>query len=733
MDAAWEHKSPEEAAAAHDEKATQHQRKEGAAAAAAGAAAQPESLPAGFASFETNPTVAAPSTVDFLSASAFDTFARAPGAAATYATPFDSPDPVVTVAVNTEGSNPFSSNVLQVEQDTEERPTMQRMRAKSYTATSSSSASGFDAQSIFHADHHSKKAHKAARRSATERKSSTPQSLTLDTSSLRPATAAAMSTTQAIKEEEDENDVLAHAVIPDILSARAVQSRRASEPIALLGSRRAAEAARAAAAAAAKQRGATPTSASSSQASASATSIALPNGGVNRRLSIDIDVEKLDTAKASSVNLDPLCRGSPVTPRVECGVAGCSEALFASGCCALHLTEKFQPATPTTVIRALHSLWSQTVSEGVGHAKSKLQIKWAFWKKGSYYEVLLWEDREDGERTIFVNGKVNYRSHPEPGFFKLSMVLGRSKSSAFEVLCEATPRLGMQGATHARARAPLALYNYPGPYDFDLWIDGFQFQEAHNNFMSELGVAQQVAMQAAEDERDRLQQQQQQQQQAEGGANAGGVASAQAEARASEAAPAQSRSALKAAHYDALHYIRTHWGRSVSHARTRMGYPKNIVEWRFTLGGPAHAHKLVLVHSEKSGKRSITLDDKCLYVHKPNWINGLLLKRSSTHKLQIEAVNIEVRLQKLDYSQLSKSDSSSSSSSSSSSASLPAFAYDLIVGGVAFAQCTKTLLEYAGGMVDVEAKLHEQQAKAERKQRREREIKRDPRVQLSPE
>lgn len=312
---------------------------------------------------------------------------------------------------------------------------------------------------------------------------------------------------------------------------------------------------------------------------------------------------------------------------------------------------------------------------------------------------------------MLVNGKTNYRSRPSPGFWKLSMVLGRSKSSAFEVLVEATPRSHLKGGTGSA-------HLYAGDYEFEVWIDGFYFAEAQNNFLSELGAAQMVAMQQAEAEGD----------EAEGdGASAAGAGGGSSSGSGS----GKAHRSIKAAHYDALHYIATHWSRSHCSSKTRLGYVKNQIAWRFSLSG--RQHSLLLVHSERSGKRTLTLDGKLLFVHKPNWINGLLLQRSSSQKTEVDGVKIEVRIQKLDWSSSSASSASSSSSSSSGGSSHPAFAYDLIVGGVPFSKCIKTLPEWAGGMVDVEAKLRQQQIKAARKAHKEKELKRDPRTVLSPE
>jgi hypothetical protein len=185
------------------------------------------------------------------------------------------------------------------------------------------------------------------------------------------------------------------------------------------------------------------------------------------------------------------------------------------------------------------------------------------------------------------------------------------------------------------------------------------------------------------------------------------------------------RQSAKAAHYDALHYIASHWGKQISHSKTSLGYTKNVVTWRFTLSG--RKHTLVLSHSEKSGKRTIILDERMLFAHTPSWINGLLLQRSSSQRLDIEGTPVEVRIQKMDWS------GSSSSSTSSSSQNHPPFTYDLLIDGCPFAKCMKTLPEYAGGIVDVEQRIQEQKAAAARRARREAEIKRDPRTVLSPE
>jgi hypothetical protein len=229
-------------------------------------------------------------------------------------------------------------------------------------------------------------------------------------------------------------------------------------------------------------------------------------------------------------------------------------------------------------------------------------------------------------------------------------------------------------------------------------IEGFPFSEAQNNFLSELGAAQQVAMEAQD-------------------------ASDPINSDHLSVGPVSTplRQNAKAAHYDALHYISTNWSKQIRSEKTKMGYTKNIITWKFTIHGKKHI--IILIHSEKSGKRTLTLDDKLILSHTPNIINGLLLQRSSSHKIPLEDTTLDVRIQKLDWS----------SGKQSMSGNHPPFAYDLVINGVNFSKCTKTLPEYAGGMVDVEMKLKSQQEAAARKKRREMEKKRDNRTELSPE
>jgi hypothetical protein len=186
---------------------------------------------------------------------------------------------------------------------------------------------------------------------------------------------------------------------------------------------------------------------------------------VPRRLSIKTEVLKTD--QASNINLDAMGLSSPVTPRRPC--VTCDEPAFAADLCATHLTQKAAggATTPTGVIRRVHSLWSRKcmLSEN-SLTQAKIQLLWSFWKKAEFYEVKLCDDPDSGERSVYVNGKMHYRSHPSAGAWKLSMVLGRTKSSAFEVLLEATPRAQLRGGGTG------SVHLYPGQYEFEIWIEG---------------------------------------------------------------------------------------------------------------------------------------------------------------------------------------------------------------------------------------------------------------------
>ena len=642
------------------------------------------------------------------------------GVTQAYRTPFDSPDPILMPEATSQGGEEAAASATAATAGSGDDPSRPRTaRSQSYTVPHSS-GSAFDAQSIFHAPHPHSSKHKHRQKQQLESASSASgipkaRKSGLSSSNLSPpvigSAVHASSSASNSADPKKEEDPVFDGIIPEAVFSGALLARRTSEPT--LGSRRAAEAAaaRAAAAAAAAANGAAPQFNTHTAPGADS-----PSTPVDRRLTIH--VESLPTDKASNINLDPLVKSAVgvVTPRLQCKTEQCNETAFACGYCAAHLTSQFEPATPTTIIRRVHGLWSRHIRVGVPGA-AKIQIEWQFWKRASLYDVKLWEDPLTGERTVIVNGKVNYRSRPPGGSWKLSMLLGRGKSSAFEVMVEAVPRSLLAASTGGTGSVHL----YPGPLEFELWLDGFPFAEAQNNFMSELGAAQQAAMIAAEAE------------EAVAGAEAEGAdASAAAggwgpsSSSSSSAVPSKALSA-KARHYANLHYIHTHWHRSFTASKTRLGYVKNRVEWAFTLGGPTHAHTLRLTHSEKSGKRALELDGKLILVHKPNWINGLLLQRSSSHRFECDGTPMEVRIQKLDWSHLSKQ------SSDGSTEDRPSFSYDLLIGGVSFHKCTKTLPEYAGGMVDVEATLREQERKAKRKKDREEAIRRDPRVELSPE
>lgn len=290
----------------------------------------------------------------------FDTFGSfmAP-AAQTYKTPFDSPDPVIGGGV--EAAEPAAVDEPVVGGDLAEeeiRPRPQR------TASMPVQHVAFDADSIFHTTKASPRTHE---RSKPKKKKAAPAAV--DTGAAQSAEGQ-----PEHKRESSLPDVVFSGVIPEIVSSSALLSRRASEPT--LGSRRAAEAARLAAAEAA----------AANAAKSSAHDPSAKPAGVPRRLSIK--TETLDTAKASNINLDPLSLASPVTPHRCC--SQCSAPAFASDYCATHLTQHMEPATPTSIIRRVHGLWSKQIEQtATGSSSSRIRITWRFWKRAEHYVITL--------------------------------------------------------------------------------------------------------------------------------------------------------------------------------------------------------------------------------------------------------------------------------------------------------------------------------------------------------
>lgn len=476
-------------------------------------------------------------------------------------------------------------------------------------------------------------------------------------------------------------DPVEFGLIPDILTSRELLNRRASEPT--LGSRRAAAAA--AAAAAAKQQQQHQHQQQSGKEgqpnlSPAASTPRQGQGSSTPRRQLHIDVGgQLSTPDASDVNLAGPFHNvdqGPVTPRRTC--SKCSHPSFASNLCATHLTQSAEPATPTTMTRFVHNLWQRRVE-----TTSRLALSWVFWKKGDKYAVQLWQDNMSPERTVIVNGKMTYRGTPQEAEWRLSMVLGRSKSSAFETILGAIPK-GANGTGEM-----VAGWSYDSPYEFELWIDGFPFTEARTNWLSELGS--QLMIQQEE---------------------SGSI----------------SASDLHQQHYSDLQYIHSNWTRTQTMNKTSMGYRKQIVEWKFTIRGKKHF--IILAHSETSGKRTLTLDGRPILTKKPGLITGLLLKRSMAHRFELDGLNIEVRIQKMDWSDSVRS---SSSSSGGGDTSHPPFIYELFIDRVAFQRCTKTLAEYAGGDLLIEEKISARKKEEAKRKKREAELKRDPRAIPSPE
>lgn len=498
-------------------------------------------------------------------------------------------------------------------------------------------------------------------------------------------------------------DPFFEAVIPDILSSTEILNRRASEPT--LGSRRAAAAAAAAAAKKAEE-------------AAEASAQQPPQLGGSHQLSID-PTDKLSVVAASDVNLSGPFQdvaAGPLTPRRICTLPDCNALAFATGLCATHITSQWEdgetPTTPTTVNRAVHRLWTRT-SLSSSSSAGEVHLSWIFWKKAEKYLVELIEYPLISERTVRVNGKTTFRGKPSDHHssgdeWRLSMILGRSKSSAFEAIL---------GATHHGSRGTpelVAGWTHDSDYDFELWIEGFPFSDAQNNWLSELGAQQAVEAQ----EREAREEEEERQRRLDAG-----------EPESTIIVSSASQALREQRLYDSLQYIKSHWSRAMTRAKTALGWPKNTVTWRFTLSGTPHT--LVLTHSEVSGKRRLILDDADVIVKKPSLLRGLILKRSAAHTLTVDNVPLEVRIQHMDWT--GDDAARRLPPGGARSSPQPSFQYQLFINSVPFGRNMRTLPEYAGGVALIEQRIEHEQQQAARRAKREAELKRDPRAVLSPD
>jgi len=496
------------------------------------------------------------------------------------------------------------------------------------------------------------------------------------------ASSSSSTSTSSSSSSSSSSDVdpFSESVIPAIVVDKAFLARRASEPT--LGSRRAA------------------LQAQQSQVSAAAASAQSQSPAQQRRQSLPhIDVNA-PTVKRSASERIPMPRKrddetaaamaakgmlapgnplvEPITPRRQC--EQCNGTAFAHGLCALHLTSKHASSTPTSQIRSIWNVWRLSVQDRPGDL---LRLSWCFWKKGEQYRIEMLEHPAISERCVLVNGSVTFRGAIASGIWKLSMVCGRGRSSAFEAIVQATPksmhRPSVQDAT------------YGGDYYYELWIDGFPFVEAQNNYMSELGAALQVRRQEEADEEKKRRKKERKMKEGESGSDSDG----------------EGIDVIKLMREELLRdrqYISQHWSRIITQTTTSLNNPKCIAVWNFTIQGKKH--RIECHHSQAGGKRVITLDGRTVVKEKPGIIQGYLLRKPSVHVLNIEGKKVEVRIVKIQ----------------------DLFEYDLHIDGVPFSKCMKPILDYCGGIVDVDDFLQQQAIEQQRRLERERQRRKDPRL-----
>jgi hypothetical protein len=404
-----------------------------------------------------------------------------PQATASFGTPFDSPEPLsdsqpgaapcatLTTIVETEGSP--ATVCLSTDRLSAPRTLAGRQRSFSMDEA-------FAPDSIFHA---------AAAAAALPPAPATTRA--------QPSKSSAFDFAPIVQGSSSA-DPFAEAVIPDI----AFSARRASEPT--LGSRRLALAAATAAAnnqvipsprralettfvhPGAPTLGIVATTPRGNHTAATAGLQARPQPA-------HIDVGgTLSVKAASDVNIaaGPFAASTNdgcITPRKGC--SQCSSLCVASGLCSTHLLAQFEPGTPTTVARGLHRLWRRKAY----YSGARLQLLWEFYQRGEKWQVVLqeepfsrarsvlvngvlaWKDVEKGARPVKHHGSVERRGDE----WKLSMVLGRSRSSSFELILAATPKK----AHHAPTGQLLPQsWHYDSPFTHELWVNGFYFTEAQN-------------------------------------------------------------------------------------------------------------------------------------------------------------------------------------------------------------------------------------------------------------
>jgi len=202
--------------------------------------------------------------------------------------------------------------------------------------------------------------------------------------------------------------------------------------------------------------------------------------------------------------------------------------------------------------------------------------------------------------------------------------------------------------------------------DLELFIDGQRFEDAHREFVAHINS---VQAEMRLDRGDRV--------------------------SVSKSVHERTRSAVAD-----VQYINENWNRSDEVEKTKRGYSKSRVSWKFTIKGTAH--ELVLEHGHVGGKRKISLDGEVLIEIKLGLMQS---NKSGRYIVAVDGIPLEVRIKKL-------SDAVSEAADPAPRASLvervvkKRFAYALFIDAVPFDLCCKSSFDFLEGKAVNRTSVH---------------------------
>eukprot|EP00457_Paulinella_chromatophora_P007040 gb/GEZN01007060.1/.p1 GENE.gb/GEZN01007060.1/~~gb/GEZN01007060.1/.p1 ORF type:complete len:453 (-),score=40.10 gb/GEZN01007060.1/:143-1501(-) len=324
-----------------------------------------------------------------------------------------------------------------------------------------------------------------------------------------------------------------------------------------------------------------------------------------------------------------------------CEVPECNAKVYAAGFCPLHLPTREAALTPTTLNRATYSLWQHHLKTNQTH----IQVAtWKFVYRGEFHTLMLQHDIQQRCYSVFLDGRPQHTSDKQK----------RNDDWQLELRLDDLKCVFVCTKTGGKDK-----------FSYQLILNDQSFAEAEQEFLKNLAEKQVAQLRAAP-------------------INVSTVAytprSAYAHARHNN--PAQRPSAYDAAKMNEGYsqYSSHYWQKGVDQGRTKSGFKKSTVTWKFTLQGMLHEVKFA--HSLFSNKRKVFLDRKVIIEDKP----GAMAGRSGEYSFKVSKTKLTVVMEHKERGEKTGHDKSGQHD------------YTLLIDGVPFEKCTQSIFDVAAGI-----------------------------------